>query len=364
MINCIAITATGFFTGFGYFLLALLCLMFMIVVHESGHMIAGRLLGFKIDEFAVGFGPSIAKYTGRKSQIKYSLRCIPVGGYCAFHGEDSQEAADTDKLNFNAQKPWKRIIVFIAGALFNFISAILIISVFFMAYGDIMPTVSETYEFSDGGGQTLKTGDIILEVNGKSIYTISNNLELVNMLNKTGGEAELTLSRDGNMQKVFIRRGKFTVHDDLGNEETKEGYGFSYALSQYKFGFFSAIGRAFVFCFKIIGVLFSTLGAIFTGALGVGEGLGGTATAIGTIMEMSRGGFGNVMYVICVMSATIGVFNLMPLPALDGSKVVFTLIEWVRGKPINRRVENIIHTVGLVLLLALTVTLDLVHFLS
>lgn len=364
MINCIAITAASFFTGFGYFLLALLCLMFMIVVHESGHMIAGRLLGFKVDEFAVGFGPAIAKYTSKKSLVKYSLRCIPLGGYCAFHGEENDDATESDKQSFNAQKPWKRIVVFIAGALFNFISAIFIISIFFMAYGDIMPTVKETYELEGGNQHVLQVGDIILEVNGKGIYTISNQLELVNMLNESGESANLTISRNGEKKQIEIKRENFTVSDDAGKTATKMGFGFSYSLSQYKFGFFSAIGRAFVFCFKVIGVLFSTLGAIFTGALGVGEGLGGTATAIGTIMEMSRGGFGNIMYVICVMSATIGVFNLMPLPALDGSKVVFTAIEWIRGKPINRKVENIIHTVGLVLLLGLTITLDLVHFLS
>lgn len=359
----IAATAKQVFTGIGYFFVALLCLMFMIVVHEFGHLLAGRLLKFKVDEFAVGFGPAIAKYTSKKSGTKYALRAIPVGGFCAFHGEDDDDLVQ-DATSFTAQKPWKRIIVFMAGAIFNFISAILIISIFFMAYGDIMPTVTEVYPLESGEEHVLKEGDVILEVNGKSIYTISNKLEFVKMLDKAGGEGELTIVRDGEKIKLNVNKANWLYIDDDGNTEVMNGLGISYGFSQHKFGFFQSIGRAFVFCFKVIGVLFATIGGVFTGALGVSESLGGTATAIGAIMQVTEGGFGNLMYIVCVMSATIGIFNLLPFPALDGSKIVFTTIGWVRGKPINRRVENIIHIVGLVLLFGLTITLDLLHFLS
>lgn len=364
MINTIALTAVGFFTGFGYFLLAMLCLMFMIVIHEFGHFIVGRALGFKIDEFAVGFGPAIIKYLNKKSGVLYALRCIPLGGYCAFAGEEDGEAIGAAG-SFNSHAPWKRILVFIAGALFNLISAIIIISIFFMSYGDFAPNIAKVYDTSGGANQAIeiKVDDVILEVNGKSLYCILNQADFVNQLQKAGDSAELTIMRDGVKQKITVNKRSYNYINEDGGTEVKDGYGISWNMVRHKYGFFGAIGRSFIFIFKAIGLLFTTIGGVFTGALGVKESLGGTATAIGALMQMTASGFDAVMYAICMLSATLAVTNLLPIPALDGSKVVFTTIEWVRGKPMNRKVENIIHTVGLFLLLGLTITLDLIHFL-
>lgn len=363
MYNMIALTAAGFFTGVGYFLLAMLCLMFMIVIHELGHFIVGRALGFKIDEFAVGFGPAIFKYKSKKSNVLYALRCIPLGGYCAFAGEQDGEEIGAAG-SFNSHAPWKRIIVFIAGALFNLISAIIIISIFFMAYGDFAPNITNVYEGESGDNQViaLNVDDVVLEVNGKSLYCILNQSDFVNQLNKSGDSAELTIVRDGAKQKITVNKRSYMFTDDKGETSVKEGFGISYNMTRHKYGFFGAIGRAFVFIFKAIGTLFATIGGVFTGALGVKESLGGTATAIGALMQMTATSFDAAMYAICMLSATLAVTNLLPIPALDGSKVVFTTIEWVRGKPINRKVENTIHMVGLFLLLALTITLDIIHF--
>lgn len=364
MVFLLGVTATQVFSWIGYFLLALMCLMFMIVVHEFGHFIVGKALGFKIDEFAVGFGPAILKYTSKKSGTKFALRCLPLGGFCAFHGEEDNDAQPTPG-SFNAQAPWKRILVFIAGAMFNLISAIFIIIIFFMAYGDFMPKVTKVFESESSGTVIeLREGDTVLEVNGKSLYCILNQADFVNRLNKSGESAELTVMRDGEKMKITVNKRSYVYVDEDGNAEVKQGFGLSYGLTRYKMGFFTSFGRAFIFIFKAIGVLFATIGGVFTGALGLSESLGGTATAIGALMQMTRSGFDAVMYAICMLSATLAVTNLLPIPALDGSKVVFTTIEWIRGKPINRKVENVLNMVGLVLLFGLTITLDLVHFLG
>lgn len=358
----IAVTAAEVFSWIGYLLIALLCLMFMIVIHESGHYFAGKLLGFKIDEFSIGFGPAIFKIKNKKNGELFALRCIPLGGYCAFHGETDDAESTDNSQDFNSHAPWKRIIVFIAGALFNFLSAIILISIFFMAYGDFMPKIASVYPSDNGIAHILNVDDVVLEVNGKSIYSMASQNDFSNALAKSGDSAELTILRNGEKIKINIAKHNYVYTDDEGNTENKMGYGFSYNFTRYKFGFFSSIGRAFIFIFKIIGTLFATLGGVITGALGISETLGGTATAIGTIMEVSRSGFDSIMYVVCVLSATLSVMNMLPLPALDGSKVVFTTIEWVRGKPINRKVENTIHFVGLFLLFGLTILLDILHF--
>ena len=405
-------------TYIGYIIVALLCLMFMIVVHETGHYLAGRWLGFSIEEFSIGFGPAIFKHKSKKSGQTFAIRWIPIGGYCAFYGEEEDEekkraretrereeaeerarlTAENDiygegtavidngaiaednavttvdkarKIPFNEQAPWKRIIVFIAGALFNFISAIMIVSIFFMAYGEYTPTVTNVYDVGTGIEQHFEVGDEIIKVNGKYLYTSVYIDDLNRHLAGAGDHPTITVRRNGELVDITVNKGVFTpldengeaIRDDAGNVITKEGFGIVIGqYGRYKFGFFEAIGRSFVFCFKVVGMIFSIFGQLFTGAIGIKGTLGGPVTTITTIAALTRVGFDAVLYAICTMSATLGVMNLLPLPALDGSKVVFTLIEWVRGKPINRKVENTIHLVGLCLLFAMTIIFDIINF--
>ena len=401
----------------GYIIVAILCLMFMIVVHESGHYAAGKLLGFKIEEFSIGFGPHIFKRKNKKTGEVFAIRWVPLGGYCAFYGEeytddkkkdnkeveeapsdvfDELNEADADNLDananndanntavadtidtekkplsFNEQKPWKRIIVFIAGALFNYLSAIILISIYFMAFGDYSPIVTKVYDdIGVGIEQNFEVGDEILRVNGKSLYTLNDMYDLNKKLKKAGDTAVITLKRDGKIIDVTVNKGTFTPTDDKGTALRDEAgnvivqSGFGIGIGQYgrvKFGFFESIGRAFVFSFKLVALLFTTIGQLFTGALAIKGNIGGPITTIGTIAMVSRVGFDAVLYAICAMSSTLAVMNLLPLPALDGSKVVFTLIEWVRGKPITRKVENTIHAVGLFLLFGLTILFDILNF--
>ena len=131
---------------------------------------------------------------------------------------------------------------------------------------------------------------------------------------------------------------------------------------QHKLGFFSSIGHSFGFGWDVIELIFTSVGKVFTGSAKVSETLGGTATAIASLFEVTQQGFFAAMYAVCVLSASIAIMNILPFPALDGSKIVFCIIEWIRGKPVNRKIENIIHVVGLVLLLALAIVLDILHF--
>lgn len=432
MLNILSATVGEVFAYIGYVLLALLALMVMIVVHELGHYTAGKLLGFKIDEFAIGFGPKIFKRKNKKTGELFSIRPFPIGGFCAFHGEDADGALLDENGNqvkdangniikdpdaFNNQKPWKRLIVLFSGAFMNFLSAILIITIYFSAYGQPLPYVVGTYDVPSYQN-VFEQGDVLLSVNGKQINLMAQE-DLDNVFKKVGDTAQFRVLRDGKRIKITASKffydpfedgdyiyavdGKkldapvayeeylatcestdaFVVtvvrYNDKGeiceqstmkvqkgaNPEDSNGFysygfGITRTIARAKLPFFLAFGRAWSFCFFIVFKILASLGALITGKMGI-EGAGGTITTIITMAKVSALGFDSFMYVVAIISANLAVMNLLPFPALDGSRMLFTLIEMIFKKPVPRKVEAVIHTVGLVLLLVLAVFLDVFH---
>lgn len=432
MLNILSATVGEVFAYIGYVLLALLALMAMIVVHELGHYTAGKLLGFKIDEFAIGFGPKIFKRKNKKTGELFSIRPFPIGGFCAFHGEDADGALLDENGNqvkdangniikdpdaFNNQKPWKRLIVLFSGAFMNFLSAILIITIYFSAYGQPLPYVVGTYDVPSYQN-VFEQGDVLLSVNGKQINLMAQE-DLDNVFKKVGDNAEFRVLRNG--KRIKITASKFfydpfedgdyiyavdgkkldtpvayadylatvksndafivTVvrYDEKGeiceqstmkvqkgaNPEDANGFysygfGITRTIARAKLPFFLAFGRAWSFCFFIVFKILASFGALITGKMGI-EGAGGTITTIITMAKVSALGFDSFMYVVAIISANLAVMNLLPFPALDGSRMLFTLIEMIFKKPVPRKVEAVIHTVGLVLLLVLAVFLDVFH---
>ena len=427
MSGIIAVTAAEVFKYIGYVIVALLALMAMIVVHELGHYTAGKLLGFKIDEFSIGFGPAIFKRKNKKTGEVFSLRPFPIGGFCAFHGEDADGALlDTDgnpikdsKGNvvkdpdaFNNQKPWKRLIVLFSGAFMNFLSAIVIITIYFTAYGQVLPSVVQTVSTSSYQS-VFEDGDAILAINGKQVNIMLQE-DLDKAFSGLGESAQFTVFRNGKQVKITANKfdsfpfedgdmiysvngekvetpypyqqlaenihtdGQLTLvvvrYDENGEicEKTtmlvlqgesgfySHGFGFTRSLARVKLPFFLAFGRAWGFCFFIVFKILASLGALITGKAGI-ETAGGTITTIGVMAKVSALGFDSFLYVVAIISANLAVMNLLPFPALDGSRMLFTLIEMIFKKPLPRKVEAVIHTVGLVLLIVLAVFLDIFH---
>lgn len=354
----------------GYVLIALCCLMFMVVVHEFGHYLAGKLLGFKIVEFAIGFGPRIIKITNKKNGEIFSVRPFPLGGFCQFYGEDDDKE---EPGAFYSQKPWKRLIVLASGALFNLISAFVIITLIFTFYGQLLPTVESVSEESYiAKNELLMPGDTILEVNGKCVNILMQD-DLNKAFERIGIDEEgtFTVLRDGEKQTVTVKRSDIYLLDDDGERMldengrfvTKKAFGFTSAIKYVKLDFFTAFARSFSYGFYMVYKILWLIGQLFTGGLSFSESAGGPITIISTMSQTAKTGFGALAYVVCLVSANLAVMNLMPLPALDGSKIVFTVIEWIRGKPINRRVENIIHTVGIIILFGLSILADAIQLL-
>lgn len=356
----------------GYVLLALLALMFMVVVHELGHYVAGKILGFKILEFSIGFGPKIFKHTNKKTGEIFSIRPFPLGGFCQFEGED--EEGNESPTAFNNQAPWKRLIVLFSGAFMNLVSGWLIIVIFFTAYGQVLPQVAEVYETSKNY-EVLEVGDTFLRVDGKQVNVLLPE-HATEVFQKTGDTVEVVVLRDNKRVKLTLNKGDYilgeydengvfvpSINQETGEVESKYGFGFSSYCAPKKLPFFSALGRSFGFMFFLVFEILAILGTLITGKLPMNS-VGGPVTTINVMKDAVSGGLATISYVVCIVSANLAVMNLLPLPALDGSRMVFTLIEWIFKKPVPRKIEAIIHTVGMVLLFGFAIFADVFQFLS
>lgn len=353
-----------------YILLAVLVLLVMITIHEFGHFITGKIFGFGIEEFSIGFGPKIFGKT-KKNGENFSIRVIPLGGFCAFKGED---ADDEDPSAFNNKKPWQRIIVLVSGAFMNYVLALVAIIMMFGIYGSSALMVYKTDDNVVGPATSASfyNKDVIITVEGKDVYLVT---DVMNALSgKKSGEAVLFgLYRNGKFCDEYITLKADADFKNLEDAETlcrvlgvyyekeadSDKIETGFRTTGIKFGFFKTIGRSFQYSFKFAGTVFTVFRQLFTGSLGIGS-LGGTVTTIGvTANAIKTGGFWSLLNISAFIGVNLAVFNLLPFPALDGSRAVFVIIEWIRKKPLNRRVEGVIHTVGFLLIILFAVFVDL-----
>ena len=357
----------SFASSVGYILLAIFVLLLMVMIHELGHYTAGKLLKFKINEFSVGFGKAIFSKTNKAGE-KISLRVFPLGGYCAFDGEDEESV--NSPTAFNNQKPWKRLIVLFMGAFFNFLSGIIFSMIFLMAYGyvDLVQVDSlysvpsyEQYEQVTGIGRDgydwLKEGDVIYKVNGENTSFVYDRY-FTNMIEdfQENETFTVTVRRDGKMHDILMYKRAIQLD---GETEASLRVGVNFVW--YKHTFFEAFLRSFKFTFDWAVKVLVILWSLITGGVAI-TNMGGPITTISTIAEVTAINFANLFLLLPMISANLAVFNLLPFPALDGARMVFVLIEMIFRKPVNRKVEGIIHTVGLFVLLAFVVVVDILHF--
>ena len=331
----------------------------MVLIHELGHYTAGKILKFKIDEFSVGFGPKLLQKT-RDNGEKISLRAIPLGGYCAFYGEEdvpekSTVTAET-AIPFNHHAPWKRIIVFAAGAGFNFFSAFIFSFIYIFAVGYGLPVVNNVFYDGVRPYCELKSGDIITEVDGNRVGVLSSYAEL--MSDKTEGDTvTFTVIRNDNEMQITAVMQK--IKADGLDEYVGVGISPKYEIINYNFG--DAATMSAPFTFKMSWAILGSLGKLVTGQVAPTELTGpiGTVTAIA---EYSMIDWRYILLFLPLIASNLAIFNLLPIPALDGLKIIFAGIEAVRKKPINKKAEYIINVVGMFALFAFVIIIDLVGF--
>lgn len=377
-----------------YIILAVLILLLMITIHELGHYTAGKLLGFGINEFSVGLGPKIISKR-LKSGEEVSLRILPLGGYCAFSGEDDDIEAKRDDNNsdfanlkadindkgsglnaqnpvekadrqgsvtdkpvsrlFCDQKPWKRIVVLLMGPLFNLFSAFVFSFIYIMAVGYAVPVITDL-SVNPATGEPyavlFEVGDVITAVNGERITFLNTANEL---FSETGDDANIfTVEREG--KELDIVASKYQIGED-------KKFGFTLTYESRNVNVFEAAGYSFPYTFELSWLILRSFGMLLTGGVSVTDVTGpvGTVTTIATYAQNDPRYF---LLFLPLIASNLAIFNLLPFPALDGARIVFTAIEWVRGKPVNRKVEGMIHTIGLAVLIVCVIVIDIIGMAS
>jgi regulator of sigma E protease len=351
-----------FLSNVFYIIVALAALLFMVTIHELGHYTAGKLLKFKINEFAIGFGRPLFKRVSKKSGEVFSLRLIPLGGFCAFEGEDQEK---DNPQAFNNQKPWKRIIVLLSGVTFNFLFSLLLCIFVFNVFGMLFPKAEAVYP--DAGTAVseeykLREGDILLAINGKTLY-LANDLQKELAGISEGEVFTVTVARGGQRQDVTVKKRQYAYTDENGKEQTAYGLGIRPSYAPYNMGFFGNIAKSVIYCFKMAGVLLGYLGQLITGKASLSD-IGGPITTIGVTAQIASKGLFPLLEIVIFIGVNLAVFNLLPIPALDGARIVFIIIEWLRGKPIKREIEGKIHFAGFILLIGLVLFADLFQLIS
>ena len=336
-------------------LLAVLMFSLLVFVHELGHFVAAKLSGVQVNEFAMFMGPAIVKW--KWGQTQYSIRCIPIGGYCAMEGEDE----DTDNPHsFQKAAWWKRLIILVAGSAMNLLVGFLIMLVFYMPMQNMGQPVIESFaDFATVDGENgLQVGDRILEMDGEKIYVLSDVFLFFNL--NSGDVHDFVLERDG--QKVYLDNfamEKHPVKDANGNEEMQ--YGITFA-TDYDLSFVDKLHFAWNDSINTVRSIRLSLQMLFTGKAGVSEVTGpvGIVAMMSDTAQNSKNALEAVwklLYFSAFLAINLGVMNLLPIPALDGGRVFGLLvtsgIQAITRKKLNPKFEGYIHGVGMILLLVL-----------
>lgn len=346
-----------------YILLAIVILLLMVMIHETGHYIAGKILKFNIEEFSIGFGPAIFSKK-MKSGETFSLRWIPLGGYCAFKGED--EDGNEEEGAFNTFAPWKRLIVLFSGAFLNFVSGILFVLILLLSVGSGIGRVTDVVA-NNGNENVLFKNDIILEVDGVAPTFLNGGIVGLMADKDVDEEIVLTIDRDGEIKDITVKKYQKYKQDKDGNvinddngQPIVEGKVIGITSEYVKLGFGDALLRCVPYTFNMGWECIKILGQLITGQIGL-ESVGGPITTVQTIATATQTNFKNLVLLFPLLAVNLAVFNLLPIPALDGARMVFVFIEWIFKKPVPRELEGKIHGVGLMVLLGLVVIIDLLH---
>lgn len=334
-------------------LFAILIFSFLIFIHELGHFMAAKASGVQVNEFSMFMGPAIWKK--QIGETLYSIRCIPMGGYCAMEGEDT----DTDNpRSFHKAAWWKRLIILVSGAAMNFIAGLLIVALLFLpAQAEYVLQIEEFEEFSTMDDYGLRVGDEIIELDGEKMY-VYNDFSMILSLNP-GEKHEIVVLRDGEkvVFKDFIMETHPTLDED-GNEVQR--YGVTFGTRELNLG-----GKLRLAWFTVVDWVRSvrlSLQMLISGQVGFSQMSGpvGIVNQMGEVAENSAtwvDALLNMLYFGAFIAINLSVMNLLPIPALDGGRVVglllTTTIEKIIGKKLNPKYEGYIHGVGMILLLAL-----------
>lgn len=325
----------------------------VVISHEFGHFLIGKRNGIRVVEFAVGMGPTLFSF--QKGETKYSLKLLPIGGACMFDGEDGvmAENGEADEHSFLKANVWARIATVFAGPFFNFLLAFLFSLILVAFNGSDRPVIQQIMENSAAEEAGILAGDEIVRINGERIH-IYREVSLISAMNQ-GETLEIRIKRDGSLQNITIvprydaQDGRYYIGLRGAGEYLKcnPAQVFQYGLFEVRYWVKAT--------YKSLLMLLhgqATKDDV-SGPIGIAQFVGDTYD------EVKDYGISSVIFtmmnIVILLSVNLGIMNLLPLPALDGGRLVFMFLEVIRGKPVSPEKEGLVHFAGLVVFMILMV---------
>lgn len=314
----------------------------LVAVHEFGHFITAKLSGVRVNEFSIGMGPALVKK--QFGETLYSLRVLPFGGFCAMEGED---AASDDPRAFNSRPVLYRILIVLAGSIMNLIAGFVVLAIVFAPIRQwYTPTVSSIETKSQMPDNSLRAGDTVKAVDGYNVYIYS---DIFVGLSRGGedGAYDIEVIRDG--ESVMLQDVRFL---ETGEESSDSGYTINFVMEDTSFlGKTKYVAQNAINLVRLVkvGLVDLLTGAVsrddLSGPIGIGK----------MMVDTAKTSMSSLWYLLAFISINLGVMNLLPLPALDGGRFVFLVVELIRGKPVSPKYEGYIHAAGLAILMLLMV---------
>ncbi len=326
-------------------ILVIVLFVALIFPHELGHFLMARACRVQVNEFALGMGPTIFKKQGKETL--YSIRAVPIGGFTAMEGEDTEEAGDNPRA-FNNKKWWQKILILIAGAAMNVFIAFIALTVFCGVAGQVTRRLKSAVDGGPAAEAGLRAGDEIVAINGNRVKDWNNVSSELAKVSSADESVEVTVDRDGETLN-------FTIVPER-SDDNRYVIGITSHVSHNVFiavknGAQSTV-NLFRLLFKSIGDLFKTDNAL--------DQVSGPVGIVKIVDESVQYGAMYYLYIVALISLNLAMINLLPLPALDGGRIIFVVIRLVTGKAISDKVERRVHAAGMIflLLLAIVVTFN------
>ena len=323
-----------------YIIVALLVFGLLIFIHELGHFLAARACGVAVKEFAIGMGPRIFSWRSKKYDTEYGLRLLPIGGYVSMVGED--EDSDSEKAFCN-KSVWKRMAIILAGPAMNILLGFILMVVLVVGQGNLISTTVAGFDENAISSAQLEVGDEIVKVGRVRVHTFND--VIYEIMHQGNEPVDMTVIRNG--EKTVLENVEFPTEVQSGVEigvyDIIPYLDRPTAINYVKHAFFRSVST--------VKMVFDSLVDLISGRYGM-EAVSGPVGVTEVIVDAARTGFFYLLYVVIVISINLGIFNLVPFPALDGGRFLLYVIEVVRGKPVKKEVEGYINFAGLLILFA------------
>ena len=324
----------------------------VVFIHELGHFLFAKKAGIYIYEFSIGMGPRIFKWKRKNDETEYSVRLFPIGGFVQMAGEEVEVDENIPKDRRLQSKTWfQRFMTTIAGIMFNFVLAIILLFVVGLVSGSPSnkPYVSVVDEAGNAYKAGMEVGSVITKIDGKRV----NNYDRLILEYQVRLGENITFevkNKNGEIKEITIEPEKVEA-DGVSTYK----YGFN-LTDEVENGIINAIKYAFTKTFALVEQMFFTIIYLITGKLSVAN-LSGPIGIFSIVGEAAKTGFINIIYLLAFISINVGFINFLPIPAFDGGRILFLVIEKVKGSTINPKIENMIHSVGFVLLMLLMIVI-------